>query len=153
MTSSPRTTPTDLVAVVAAALERASAVRPRVGGFPYLAESLRAAGVSAYIFDVPSSTVVYLTEQGAVLQPGSLALAGLTLIVPFDEDRLIEAIRVDQRGESSFPEFVEATFQSGVIRYEVDTAARTCTYRGPGEEKYVESYPAVTLPAVDGERR
>ena len=40
---------------------------------------------------------------------------------------MIEAVRVDQRAESSFPKFVEASFLAGVTPFEVDTAARTCT--------------------------
>ena len=135
-----------IITTIDAAIAHAAAVRPRVSGFPYLAEALRGAGVTRYYFDVPSSTVIYATAAGDVLQPGTFLRTERTLIPPFDEALLVDAIRADQRGESSFPEFVEATLLAGAIRYEVDTAARTCTYLGAHGERYLEQYPAVTLP-------
>ncbi|MFD8295405.1 DUF1398 family protein [Streptomyces bauhiniae] len=50
-----------------------------------------------------------------------------------------------QAGETAFPEFVRGCWQAGVVRYDVDLAARTCTYYGAGEESYVETYPEVAL--------
>ena len=38
-----------------------------------------------------------------------------------------------------------ATWKAGVIGYDVDFAARTCTYYGAAKENYVESYPGVEL--------
>lgn len=81
-----------------------------------------------------------------MLQPGAFLRQEKTVIPPFDQASLIEAIRRDQRGESTFPEFVEATLQAGVIRYEVDTDSRTWSYFGAHGERYVEHYPAVVLP-------
>ena len=62
-----------------------------------------------------------------------------------DREALIKALRTDQAGESSFPEFLEATWRAGVVRYEVDFAARTVTYQGCNGEEYVEAYPAVEV--------
>ena len=59
-------------------------------------------------------------------------------------------LKVSQRGESTFPEFIEASLRAGVIRYEVDSVVRTCTYFGARGERYVEDYPAVELPASFG---
>lgn len=136
--------PTIIEAIDAAA--RGAAARAKIGGFPYVAESLRAAGVTKYLFDVPSTTVIDVTDDGAVLRPGQLIRTEQTVVHSFDSDRLVAAIRIDQRGESTFPAFVEQTFLAGVVRYEVDTAARTCTYIGGNGESYVEEYPAVDLP-------
>jgi len=135
-----------IITTIDAAIAHAAAVRPRVSGFPYLAEALRGAGVRRYYFDVPSSTVIYATAAGDVLQPGAFLRTEKTILPPFDQAALVDAIRADQRGESSFPEFVEATLQAGAIRYEVDTDARTCSYLGAHGERYVEYYPAVALP-------
>jgi uncharacterized protein YbcV (DUF1398 family) len=66
-------------------------------------------------------------------------------VPPFSRDALITALRTDQAGNSTFPEFLIATWRAGVVRYDVDFAARTCTYYGAGEEEYVESYPAVEV--------
>lgn len=131
---------------------RAAALRPKVAGFPYLAEALRQAGVTKYYFDVPSMTVIYITGEGDLLQSGTFLRTAKTVIPAYDEDAVIEAIRVDQRGESTFPDFVEASFRAGVIRFEVDTAARTCIYFGAHAETYLEKYPAVHLAPVTTRR-
>ncbi|HET6247854.1 MAG TPA: hypothetical protein VFE47_09160 [Tepidisphaeraceae bacterium] len=49
-----------------------------------------------------------------------------------------------------FPYLAEVLRRAGVVSYEVDFIARTVTYYGLGEEKYVEAYPAVeALAAID----
>jgi uncharacterized protein YbcV (DUF1398 family) len=131
---------------------RAAALRPKVGGFPYLAEALRQAGVTKYYFDIPSMTVIYVTDEGDLLQPGTFLRTAKTVIPAYDEDAVIDAIRVDQRGESTFPDFLAASFRAGVIRFEVDAAARTCTYFGAHAETYLEEYPAVHLAPVTTSR-
>ena len=49
------------------ALERALAGRPAVGGFPYLAETLRRAVVTRNLWFLPASQSLYLTKQGPVV--------------------------------------------------------------------------------------
>jgi uncharacterized protein YbcV (DUF1398 family) len=66
-------------------------------------------------------------------------------VPPFDRDALIVALRTDQAGNSTFPEFLLASWKAGVVRYDVDSLARTCTYYGVGEEQYVEACPAVDV--------
>ncbi len=63
----------------------------------------------------------------------------------FDQDALIVALRIDQAGESTFLEFLEASWRAGVVRYEVDFAARTVAYFGCDGEEYIEAYPAVQI--------
>lgn len=133
------------IATVQTAVARGMAARPKIGGFPHLAEALRQAGVRSYHFDVASASVTYVTDAGIVLQPGHLLRDDWTAIGAFDEATLIAAIRADQQGASTFPEFVEASFRAGVVRYVVDTGTRTCTYLGLRGERYVEDYPAVEL--------
>ena len=55
------------------------------------------------------------------------------------------ALRTDQAGKSTFPEFLGACWRAGVVRYEVDFAARSVAYYGCGDEVYTESYPAVEI--------
>jgi uncharacterized protein YbcV (DUF1398 family) len=52
---------------------------------------------------------------------------------------------MDQAGNSTFPEFLGASWRAGVVRYDVDFAARTVTYYGCSGEEYLEAYPAVDL--------
>ena len=126
------------------AMTFAQANRPRVGGFPYLADVLRKAGVTRNVWSLPSCQSLYLTQEGPVVMQGAPLVNGAVDVPPFDEQALIKALRVDQAGESTFPEFLNATWLAGVVRYDVDLEARTVAYRGCNGEEYVEAYPAVT---------
>ncbi|MGB9428531.1 MAG: DUF1398 family protein [Gammaproteobacteria bacterium] len=127
------------------AQQRAMAGRPKVGGFPYLAETLRKAGVTRNIWSLPACQSLYLTEQGPVVTQGSPLITGMEDVPSFNQDALITALRTDQAGESTFPEFLVATWKAGVVSYDVDFSKRTVTYYGSGGESYVESYPAAKL--------
>ena len=128
-----------------AAQRRAMAGRPRVGGFPYLAETLRRAGVKRNLWYLPSCQSVYLTDAGPVVTLGAPLLSGTADVPALDRDALIRALRTDQAGESTFPEFLMASWQAGVIRYDVDFNARTVIYYGCNDEEYVEAYPAADV--------
>ncbi|HEY3329163.1 MAG TPA: DUF1398 family protein [Capsulimonadaceae bacterium] len=128
------------------AFSRAMAIRPKVGGFPYLAETLRQAGVTRNLWYLPSCQSVYLTAEGPIVATGSPLVNGMAAVPSFDEAALIAALRTDQAGNSTFPEFLEASWKAGVVSYDVDFIARTCTYYGVNGEKYIEEYPAVDLP-------
>lgn len=136
---------TDAIDTLRAALERAGAVRPQVGGFPHLAESLRQAGVTRCRMTVPSNAMLYLTTAGPVAVQGEPLVTGMVDVPPFDREALIEALRADQAGLTTFPEFVQGCWKAGVVRYDVDLTARTCTYYGADDDAYVESYAAVEL--------
>ncbi len=128
-----------------AAQQRAMAARPKVGGFPYLAETLRRAGVSSNVWFLPACESLYLTDEGPVVVQGTPLLSGAAHVPRFDRDALIRALRVDQAGESTFAEFLLASWQAGVVRYDVDLNARTVSYYGCLGESYIESYPAVEV--------
>jgi uncharacterized protein YbcV (DUF1398 family) len=128
-----------------AAQQQALAIRPKVGGFPYLAETLRRAGVTRNSWFLPACESLYLTDAGPVVMQGTPLLTGAADVPPFDQRALIAALRTDQAGESSFPEFLRASWSAGVVRYEVDFAQRTVTYYGCSGETYVEPYPAVEV--------
>jgi uncharacterized protein YbcV (DUF1398 family) len=127
------------------AMERAAAIRPKVGGFPYLAEMLRQAGVTRNVWALPSCQNIFLTAHGPVVIQGIPLITGAADVPAFDRDALIKALRTDQAGESSFPEFLEATWKAGVVGYDVDFAARTVRYYGCDGSDYVEAYPAVEI--------
>jgi uncharacterized protein YbcV (DUF1398 family) len=127
------------------AMERAAAIRPKVGGFPYLAETLRCAGVKRNVWTLPAAQSLFLMESGRVVMQGTPLLTGAADVPKFDGEALIRALRTDQAGGSTFPEFLEASWRAGVIGYDVDFAARTVRYYGCEGEEYVEEYPAVVL--------
>ena len=125
--------------------QRAMAIRPKVGGFPYLAEVLRQAGVIRNLWFLPACQSIFLTNDGPVVTQGTPLVSGTTDVPSFDREALIKALRTDQAGESTFPEFLIASWQAGVVRYDVDFAARTVAYYGCNGEQYVESYAAVDV--------
>jgi uncharacterized protein YbcV (DUF1398 family) len=128
-----------------AAQQRAMAGRPKIGGFPYLAETLRLEGVTRNVWSLPSCQSLYLTELRPVVTVGTPLVAGTVDVPPFDREALIAALRTDQAGKSTFPEFLAAAWRAGVVRYDVDFTARTVAYYGSDGEEYVEDYPAVQV--------
>lgn len=128
-----------------AAQKRAMANRPKVGGFPYLAETLRRAGVTRNLWFLPACQSLFLTNDGPVVMQGTPLVTGMVDVPEFDREALISALRIDQAGQSTFPEFVAASWRAGVLRYEVDLAARAVVYYGCRGEEYVEGYPAVEI--------
>lgn len=128
-----------------AAQQRAMGNRPKVGGFPFLAETLRRAGVTRNVWFLPACQSLYVTESGPVVTQGAPLLTGTVDVPPFDRDALIAALRTDQAGKSTFPEFLAACWCAGVVRYDVDFSARKVAYYGCNGEEYVEDYPAVQL--------
>ncbi|CAN7192385.1 DUF1398 domain-containing protein [Mycolicibacterium frederiksbergense] len=127
------------------AFQAATDVRPEIGGFPYLAETLRRAGVRRNEWLLPSLQRIYHTDAGAVVEQGTPLLYGLAEIPSFDSGALIRALRADQEGRVSFEQFVASAWAAGVMRWAVDLYARTCTYHGSSGETYVENYPAVSI--------
>ena len=106
------------------AQQRAMSGPPKVGGFPYLAETLRRAGVTRNLWYLPACQSVYLTEDGPVVTLGTPLSSGTIDVPPFNREALIAALRTDQSGKSTFPEFLDASWRAGVVRYDVDFIAR-----------------------------
>lgn len=131
--------------ILSDAQKRAMSIRPEVGGFPVLAEVLRQAGVQKNTWSLPSCQSVYLMKGGSVVQQGSPLVTGTHEVPQFDRDALIAALRIDQEGKSSFPEFLQSAWKAGVTGYEVDFFARKVTYYGILGESYLEEYPAIEL--------
>lgn len=123
----------------------AMAIRPKVGGFPVLAEVLRKSGVRMNRWTLPSCQSVYVMEEGSVVQQGTPLVANKEEVPAFDRAALIKALRDDQEGRSNFPEFLSHAWKAGVIGYDVDFTARKVSYYGVNGESYIEEYPAVEL--------
>lgn len=80
---------------------------------------------------------------------GAPLVTGMTDVTAFERETLITALRTDQAGESTFSEFLAASWRAGVVRYDVDFTARTVAYYRCNGEQYVESYP----PAASARKR
>ena len=76
---------------------------------------------------------------------GTPLVSGTADVPPFNREALIAALRTDQAGNSTFPEFLAASWRAGVVRYDVDFAAQTVAYYGCNGEEYVEAYPAIDI--------
>src|ERR1700761_515169 len=96
---------TNLVETVAQAQRRGAAARPRINGFPYYAEALREAGITAVETSVATGGSIYHLPDGAVAQPSDPAAGPVSPVPEWDEKALIAAIRADQAGQTTFPEF------------------------------------------------
>lgn len=130
---------------LADAQKYAFSIRPKVGGFPYLAEVLRQAGVIKNRWTLPSCQSVFVMSNGSVIQQGDPLVTGMHEIPKFNREALVRAIRIDQEGQSTFPEFLKAAWQAGVIGYDVDFISRVVIYYGVTGESYLEEYPAVVV--------
>ncbi len=132
-----------------AAQKFAMSIRPKVGGFPYLAEALNRAGVTKNLWSLPSCQSIYVTKYGSVVHQGEPITNGFTEIPRFDREALIRALRTDQAGQSTLSEFLKSSWEAGVVSYDVDFVNRRVTYFGATGETYVEDYPAVNLETLD----
>ena len=123
----------------------AMSIHPAIGGFPVLAEALRQAGIKTNRWHLPSCQSIYEMEEGSVVQQGVPLVNGAHQIPAFDEKAVITAIRADQQGQTTFPEFLQAAWNAGVIDYDVDFCLRKVVYYGVNGESYCEEYPAVEI--------
>ncbi|VEE03076.1 DUF1398 domain-containing protein [Legionella longbeachae] len=112
------------------ALKYAISIRPNIGGFPIIAEVLRQAGVETNRWSLPSCQSIYIMSEGSVVQVGTPLVTGMYEVPKFDRDALIAAIRTDQEGKSTFPEFLHSAWDAGVIGYDVNFVGREVVYYG-----------------------
>lgn len=120
-------------------------IRPKVGGFPYLAAALKKAGVSKNVWNLPSCQSIYITRYGTVASPGTPLVSAPVEVAPFNREALIKAIKLDQAGHSSFPEFLSSCWKAGVVSYTVDFEKHLVNYYGALGELYSENYPEIDL--------
>jgi uncharacterized protein YbcV (DUF1398 family) len=107
-------------------------------------QPMRNSGVTRNIWTLPSGQSLYLAADGPVVSLGAPLVTGTADVAPFDREALIKALRTDEAGNSTFPEFLEASWRAGVVRYEVDFFARTVSYYGCSGQS-VEDYPTTAL--------
>jgi uncharacterized protein YbcV (DUF1398 family) len=135
------------VEALQAAFSRAAAIRPAVGGFPVLAEVLRSAGVKRNEWQLPAAQSRYDMTDGTVLiQQLTPLTEGINAVPAFDRDELIRVLRADQAGETTFPAFLDGSWQAGVVRYVVEFDEHRVSYYGSAGEVYEESYPPDARP-------
>lgn len=134
-----------LIQKLTEAQKHAMSIRPKIGGFPVIAEVLRQAGVQVNRWSLPSCQSIYVMKEGSVVQQGVPLVVGTHEIPKFNRDALITALRIDQEGRSTFPEFLQAAWDAGVVAYDADFDGRKVTYYGSAGETYMESYQTVEV--------
>lgn len=127
------------------AMSKSEKVRPKIGGFPYLAECLREEGFIKNTWYLPSGDSFYFSKEDSLVIPGKSLIEDITVYPSYSEEELIRALRTDQAGKSTFPEFLMNTWKSGVVKYEVNFIDRYVVYYGANGEEYKEIYPAVEI--------
>lgn len=127
------------------AMAKSKKVRPKVGGFPYLAECLRDEGFTKNTWYLPSGDSFYFTKEDSLVIPGTPLIEDMTTYPPYSKVKLISALRADQSGKTTFPEFLMNTWKAGVVKYEVHFIERYVIYYGADNEEYKETYPAVEI--------
>lgn len=135
----------NLIEKLQTAIKYGMANRPKVGGFPYLAECLRQAGVKSNNWELPSCQSIYFMDGGVIVSQAAPLITGMEQVPTFNKEALIAALRTDQAGKSTFPEFLKAAWEAGVIKYRVDFFQRVVAYYGANNESYEEFYPAVEV--------
>lgn len=133
------------VELVQEAMQKAEEIRPKVGGYPYLAECLRQAGVLKNVWTLPSAQSSFWTVKGTIAVTDVPLVTGAYEVPVFDEVALLAALKVDQAGESTLGEFLKAAWDAGVTYYVVDFVKRTISYHGAMGEEYTTTYPAVLV--------
>jgi uncharacterized protein YbcV (DUF1398 family) len=127
------------------AQRKAAELRSDLGGFPVLAEDLRQAGIHRNDRTLPAGQSVYVTDTGAVVEPAVSLVSEMSDGPASDRHAVIDAIRADQAGHTTFPEFLASIWNAGVNSYVVDLDQRTVTHSGIDNATYVETYPAVEI--------
>jgi len=138
-----------LITKLLEAQKYAMSIKPKVGGFPYLAKALLKSGITMNRWQLPSCQSICFMEDGSdkecVVQQGPTLITGTFEVPKFDREALIKAIRVDQKGESTFPEFLQNIWNAGVVSYDADFVKRHVIYFGVHGESYLEEYPDVDV--------
>lgn len=127
------------------AISKSEKVRPKIGGFPYLAECLREEGFIKNTWYLPSGDSFYFSKEDSLVIPGKALFEDITVYPSYSEEELIRALRTDQAGKTTFPEFLMNTWKSGVVKYDVNFIDRHVVYYGANGEEYKEIYPAVEI--------
>ena len=105
-----------------AAFQRAMAIRPRVGGFPYMAETFWQAGVTRNIWSLPACQSLYLTELGPVVTIGAPLSSGKVDVPPVSGFMEDDRVR-DQHSIENFYVFPKAFTRADLLN-EVERVLR-----------------------------
>jgi hypothetical protein len=126
-----------------AAQRHAMAGRPKVGGFPYLTETLRRAEVTRNFWSLPACQSIFLTDHGPVVIQGPPLLSGTADVPPFNRADYGVAHRSGGKQHLPGVSCRLVARRSRPLRCRLHCPHRRLL-RLQGEE-YIEAYPAVDI--------
>jgi len=100
--------------------------------YPELVKALIAIGVQSYTVDVYTGTILYRFAEGVNVLHAEQASRKIEEL--FNEELTVRAIRENQQGKTTFPEFMENIAGAGVRFYEATLTGtkKRVTYIGSG---------------------
>lgn len=108
--------------------------------FPEVVRRMLEAGVESYLVDVArAEDVVYLRDGSTLTVNMDMALDPVA--DNFAELAVVEAIRVAQKDEIRYPEFMRRASAAGVVAYWAFLIGRKVIYFGRKGEFHVEHFP------------
>jgi uncharacterized protein YbcV (DUF1398 family) len=115
--------------------------------FPVIVSRLADIGIERYHADYSRHEITYDHADGdsvVIAAPHASAVIGRKFSPP-----AIEAeVRRSQRGEQTYPEFVERTMSAGCVGYFVQITGRCVLYFGRQGEIHREQFPAAPQPEL-----
>ena len=113
--------------------EKIKAAYAAAKNYPDLAARLLSAGVLSYTVDTSSSLIIYRLDEGQI-HLGGHASTPLAITPYFDEALTVNAIRDNQQGKTTYPQFMQGIAEAGVRFYEASlkTEKPKVTYIGIG---------------------
>lgn len=103
-----------------------------IKSYPELVKNLLSIGVLSYTVDTATGAILYRFFGGEIhLHPGE---AGRTINPKFSNEDTVKAIRKNQQGKSTYPEFMDDIASAGVRFYEatLEGNRKRVTYIGTG---------------------
>ena len=125
----------------ASEIERVVKAAEALGDYPRAVTMMRDAGIRGYRADVRQHRLVYRSASAEWVEGGEAPVPPGAPEHAFVLADVKAALRAFGRGEVDYTGFLRALWHAGVPEYEVDTAARTVTYRGRGGEAHVVHVP------------
>jgi uncharacterized protein YbcV (DUF1398 family) len=108
--------------------------------YPQVFDALKVSGVRYYITDVVRYEIEYFGDEESAVEEGPEGFRAE--IGPYNEAKVIEAIRRTQRKETDYPTFLKEIAAAGITNYRVDMQDRTVSYFGNDpKNKYIEKVP------------
>jgi|GEM_PF-912071 len=111
--------------------------------YPTAFETLKAAGIASYRFNVSAYETVFIGTDGSSFAELAAGVACLDIAPALDAAAVVAAIRNHMKKRTAFLDFRGEVALAGVQFWNVDMKARTCTYVGMDGARHEENVPII----------